>query len=101
MRAGAYYALAIALVLVTVPMYRYISVKSREVPDPDRSGHLRVIASSVPSEPVSVPLVRELRLLPGEQCVAGYVLLVNGSTYSQVVDGSGQRARCVGNRVLR
>jgi hypothetical protein len=85
MRAGSYYALAAVLVLATVPMYRYIFQRAREL---DRPQETRVVyAVSAPVSYVPPPPRPEARtplaLLPGELCEGGVVVIQNGNAYTQ------------------
>jgi hypothetical protein len=103
MRPWAYYALSGVLLLVTVPMYRYIFVQAAGVPVPRAApdGPSPFSSASVTQARVlEVSRIRAAdayarRLSPDMRCVGGVVIKVEGSTYSQV----GTRAypvRCSG-----
>lgn len=111
MRAGTYYAIASVLVLATLPMYRYIFQRARELdhpppaPLPLSTPAVRPVAlmeqppaavlASRPPSPVVGPA-----LMPGEECHGGYVFLVNGTAYRQAVGADGRPVRCDGRNLL-
>lgn len=101
MRAGTYYFLAGVLVLATLPMYRYIFKRARQL-DHQSPVHVaqqpRVLYSYVPSKRVSAPT--RTPLLPGELCEGGVVILVSGNTYTQALDVSGNAVRCSAGFVI-
>jgi hypothetical protein len=83
MRAGTYYAIAAVLVLATVPMYRYIFQRARELDRPQASSVVQVRTV----EPVHAVAPRldarsPLALLPGELCEGGVVVIQNGNAYT-------------------
>jgi hypothetical protein len=102
MKAGTYYAIAAVLVLATLPMYRYIFARAREV---DQSRVQLVEQASVryvlrEAQPgASYP--SRVALLPGELCEAGVVVLASGNSYTQAVDSSGHAVRCEQGFALR
>ncbi|GGY20912.1 hypothetical protein GCM10008098_11980 [Rhodanobacter panaciterrae] len=101
MRAGSYYALAAVLVLATVPMYRYIFQRSRELERPLPRAVQVSDVSPLRDLPARIVEPSRMPLLPGESCMGGVVVLVSGTTYTNAVDGSGHAVRCEAGFVLR
>jgi hypothetical protein len=85
-----YYAVAVVISLLTIPMYRYLFAHANDV---------RPVAVYVDrgdsSSVVAAPLPVRKPLLPGELCEAGYVVLKNGSSYTQGLDSAGRPSLCV------
>lgn len=110
MRAGTYYAIAAVLVLVTLPMYRYIFQRARELDHPPPASvplavpAVRPVALVEPPAPVLADRppspVMGPALMPGEECHGGYVFLVNGTAYRQVVSAGVRPVRCDGRNLL-
>ena len=99
MRNGTYYAIAALLVLATVPMYRYIFHRARELDLP--SPPSAVVYASSPPVAMSPASSSRMPLLPGEICVGGVVVLVSGSTYTQTNGADGRPVRCDGTYTYR
>jgi hypothetical protein len=85
MRAGTYYTIAAALVLASLPMYRYIFAHAH---DADRPVYV------VQPDSSSAPSSQRLPLMPGERCIGGVVVLVNGTSYTQADGPDGHPVRC-------
>ena len=100
MRASGYYAIAIALFVATIPMYRYIFERSRSVGEP-APVYVASGASGHDALNLALPDWQAKPLLPGEICEAGFVVLVSGSTYSQALDQQGRAVACLGRDTLR
>lgn len=92
MRSGTYYVIAGVLLFSTIPMYRYIFQRSREL----SSGRPEVVFRLPPLK--LAPLRTSARprhvLLSGEECHGGFVFIVQGSSYTQAVTVDGHSARC-------
>lgn len=89
MRAGTYYVISAVLVLATVPMYRYIFHRARQLDQPELVQSAPVAFSPEPRSTVDHrPLMR------GEECHGGYVFFVNGSSYSQAFGPGHVAVRC-------
>lgn len=102
----AYYVLAALLLLATVPMYRAMwrsAHPAAELPsqDPVRDPLKHSVQRVVVPEPVvrQVGSLSQVPLLAGERCYGGVVVMVNGSTYTQVSDAVGPM-RCSGRFAL-
>lgn len=101
MRAGTYYAIAAVLVLATLPMYRYIFQRARELDRPQSSPVVQVLPVVVGTALSRVDQQTRVPLLPGELCEGGVVVLVSGNAYTQAVDASGHPVRCEPGFLLR
>ena len=101
MKAGTYYVVAVALVLVTLPMYRYIFRRSAELSQLHQTAQVAPPRMpTLPPAPVYSAPSHRVRLLKGELCEAGVVVSVQGSSYTELLTGSGRPARCEGRYVL-
>jgi len=100
MRASGYYAIAIALFVATIPMYRYIFERSRSVGEP-APVYVASGASGHDALNLALPDWQAKPLLPGELCEGGVVVLVNGSTYTQARSQDGHSVLCSGRYTLR
>lgn len=98
MRNGTYYTIAALLVLATVPMYRYIFHRARELDRSPVPSVLYVASSQIVPEPATSG---RMLLMPGETCVGGVVVLVSGSTYTQTNGADGRPVRCAGGYAYR
>ena len=101
MKAWTYYGLSVLLVLATVPMYRYIFRRSAELQQAQQTAQgmpLRVATLQPP--PLDPPPSHPVRLLKGELCAGGVVVSVQGTTYTDLLTGSGRPARCAGRYLL-
>lgn len=111
------YALAAVLVLVTVPMYRYIIERSRAadsqpspapvvtqtrtyvIPDPD---WVRLEASAQPAPDNSLPLHRVPDMLTNqEQCFNGAIVRVSRLGLLHETNSDGTPARCKDRERIR
>ena len=106
MRASGYYVVAGLLVLATVPMYRYIFARARALDrqQPAAAIASRPVVSSLPPMAygsLEAETSARVPLLPDELCEGGVVILVTGSTYTQMADGQGRPSRCEGRELIR
>lgn len=102
-----YYAVAVLLTLVTIPMYRYMLVhvhdrpsEARAVALPERVAFASDEPSGVAVQVVSAPAPLLRPLLANELCEAGYVILKSGNAYTQGIGPDGQSARCAGRFLI-
>jgi hypothetical protein len=90
-----YYAVAVLLTAMTAPMYLYMFSHAG-------AGAGRVVDVAPVQVFAPVPSSAPVRrlLMPGELCEGGYVLLQDGSSYTQGLDAQGRPSRCVGRYLI-
>lgn len=104
MGSKGYYALAVVLLLATVPLYRYIYERSTQIDVPSEpasrvsSRQQSVIAQQKNNQAVerlfqALDASQRQRLQPNQRCYGGVVIEVRGTTYTQL------SARCTGDYV--